>query len=298
VSGAFLVVLALGTLGWMLVRPGPAGTTAQWQAAAAGSSATPSQTPTIAPTTNPPTPTPSKTAKPTTTKKAKPTVAATVKPPTNQLPPQPKPTVTEDPSCEQHLPGADASPSEVSAALASAGAKEYWKKPGMYAPSPVIPVPTITVPTNLMKAIAWTESSWRSTIISCDKGIGLMQITVDPPKIDTAGWLNGRFETDYDVKTVSGNAALGAMYLEWLTMYFGAYYFGTFDLAATAAVGDNGATMRLRDVVISAYNVGNGDLENTHDTPDDTSDDTLHPIPNPTYVNRVIGYLTNCPCPA
>ena len=157
----------------------------------------------------------------------------------------------------------------------------------------MIPVPTITVPLSLMKAVAFAESSWRSTIISCDHGVGLMQIMAD-----TADWMNGRFGTNYDMTTLSGNTALGATYIEWLTMYFGAYYFGTFDLTATAAVGDDGVTMRLRDVVISAYNVGPFAMENLHDTPDDPSDDTLHPISNQTYVDRVTGYISNCPCSA
>ena len=33
------------------------------------------------------------------------------------------------------------------------------------------------MPAQLMKAIAYQESTWRSTVISCDGGVGLMQIT-------------------------------------------------------------------------------------------------------------------------
>jgi hypothetical protein len=237
--------------------------------------------------TTPPAATPTPSAKKTT---KKPTPKVTQRPP---APPAPPPPVKEDPSCETHLPGTDASASEVSAALATAAAKEYWAKPGIYPPSPVIPVPKITVPLNLMKAFAFAESSWRSTIISCDHGVGLMQIMAD-----TQSWMNDRFSTNYDMKTMSGNTALGAELIEWLIMYFGAGYFGTFDLNATAAVGDGGATMRLRDVVISAYNVGPFALENLHGTPDDMTDDTIHPLPNMPYVNRVTGYMTNCPCGA
>jgi soluble lytic murein transglycosylase-like protein len=145
------------------------------------------------------------------------------------------------------------------------------------------------MPANLMKAVAWAESSWRSTVIACDHGIGLMQVMPD-----TAEWMNGRFGSAYDPHSVAGNAALGAEYLEWLTMYFGLYYFGNFDLNAQQPVGDNGATMRLRDVVIAAYNVGYQEIENLND-PADEKDDTLS-IPNQWYVDRVTGYLTNCPC--
>jgi hypothetical protein len=95
---------------------------------------------------------------------------------------------------------------------------------------------------------------------------------------------------------VAGNAAYGANYLEWLIMYFGLYYFGDFDLNAVAAKGDGGTNIRLLDVVLAAYNVGHDAVENTHGTAD-SKDDTLH-IPNTGYVNRVLGYITNCPCPA
>jgi soluble lytic murein transglycosylase-like protein len=298
VAGAFLLVLAVGTLGWAMLRGNPSSiASASWQDAAAHASEQPSTTvtseppPTTPPPTKTPTPKPSTTKKPTSAKK--PTPIATLKPPPAQLPPPPPPQVPENPSCEQHLPGADAPASDVSAALAAAGAKQYWTKTPLPPPAPpVTPVPKITVPTNLMNAVAWAESSWRSTIISCDHGVGLMQVMSG-----TADWMNNRFGTNYDMNTVAGNTALGATYIEWLTMYFGAFYFGTFDLNATAAVGDGGATMRLGDVVISAYNWGPYALENNNGTPDDSSDDTLHPIPNQAYVDRVNGYYrTSCPC--
>ena len=79
-------------------------------------------------------------------------------------------------------------------------------------------------------------------------------------------------------------------------MYFGLYYFGSFNLDAVEAVGDGGAPMRLGDVVIAAYNVGHEQVENLHGTADG-SDDTLS-IPNQWYVDRVNGYRANCPCDA
>jgi len=99
--------------------------------------------------------------------------------------------------------------------------------------------------------------------------------------------MNQRFGTSHDVHTLAGNTALGAEYLQWLIMYFGLYYFGTFDLDATADVGAGGKTMRLRDVVIAAYNVGPGGVENP--------DETLG-IPNQRYVNNVVALMSNCEC--
>jgi soluble lytic murein transglycosylase-like protein len=136
-----------------------------------------------------------------------------------------------------------------------------------------------------MKAIAWQESGWQSTILACDGGVGTMQVMPD-----TAAWLNDRFGPNYDVNTLSGNAALGAEYLQWEIVYFGAFYFGTFDLDATAPVGPDGADLRLRDVVIAGYNVGAAALENRAD-----SGDYLD-IPNQRYVDNVIALTTDCEC--
>jgi soluble lytic murein transglycosylase-like protein len=173
-------------------------------------------------------------------------------------------------------------------ALVSAGRQEYWR--GVQPPADLDgDLPTITVPANLMKAVAWQESGWQSTIIACDGGIGTMQVMPG-----TAEFVNNRFGTDHNVNTLAGNTALGAAYLEWLTMYFGLYYFGDFDLDATAPVGPDGATMRLRSVVISAYNVGPHALEDDNGTPG-TDDDTLS-IPNRSYVNNVTALMTECVC--
>lgn len=169
----------------------------------------------------------------------------------------------------------------MKAALTSAAGRAYWtgaSKPEGYPGTGS----EIKVPLNLIKAVAWQESGWQSTIIACDGGIGTMQVMSG-----TATWMNGRFGTSYDVNTLSGNTALGAEYLEWLIMYFGLYYFGSFDLSTVAPVGVGGANMRLRDVVIAGYNVGPGALEN--------SDDTLA-IPNQRYVDNVVALMTNCVC--
>ena len=141
-----------------------------------------------------------------------------------------------------------------------------------------------------MKAVAWTESTWRSTVISCDGGVGLMQVMPA-----TATFINDRFGTNYNISTLSGNASLGAAYIEWLTVYFGLYYFASYDLDTKADIGTGGVSLRLRDVVIAAYNVGPVAVEDDGGTPSDYSDDTLS-IPNQWYVDRVVGYMTNCPC--
>jgi hypothetical protein len=283
VGGAFVLVLALITGGWLLLRPDPAPAKS---ATNAGQFTDLSTTDPASPTATP-TSTPAKAKPKTTTKKPTARPTPTKKPPTSQLPPAPK-HVPDSPSCTKH-PGPDASKAQVRDALVSAGAKEYWQ--GTTRPSDLQgDLPTITVPANLMKAFAWQESGWQSTIIACDGGIGTMQVMPD-----TATFTNNRFGTSYDVMTLSGNTSLGAAYIEWLTMYFGLYYFGSFDLTATASVGAGGATMRLRDAVISAYNVGPAALEHDNGTPSDGSDDWLT-IPNQSYVNNVTALMTNCVC--
>ena len=101
-------------------------------------------------------------------------------------------------------------------------------------------------------------------------------------------------ENEY-FNTLNGNAQLGATYIEWLTMYFGLYYFGSYDLMnATAPIQTGGGTLSLLDVVIAAYNVGPAAVENDNGTPNDGSDDTLS-IPNTSYVNMVHTAYANQP---
>jgi soluble lytic murein transglycosylase-like protein len=189
------------------------------------------------------------------------------------LPPPPPAPVPTSSSCTKD-PGPDASKDAVSAALASAGSQNYWV--GVVPPTGFTPpLPDFSVPTRLMDAFAYAESTWRSTVISCDGGIGLMQMMSN-----NVTYLNQRFGTDLDVNTLNGNAQLGATYIEWLTMYFGLYYFGSYDLMnATAPIETGGGTLSLLDVVIAAYNVGPGALE--------SSDGQTLSIPNTSYVNMV-----------
>jgi hypothetical protein len=291
---AVVLVLALIGTAWLLIRPGTPPTRQLADPSAGGplvGGLTDSPTPTTAPTsaaatTTPPAPKP--TPKKTT---PRPRPTPTKKPPAAQKPPPPPSPVPSSPSCTKH-PGPDASSSTVSTALANAGVQNYWQ--GVAPPSgSVPPLPAFSVEPRLMDAFAWTESSWQSTIISCDGGIGLMQLMTD-----NVAFLNQRFGFDpsLDVNTVDGNCQLGAAYIEWLTAYFGTYYFGSYDLMnATAAVGTGGVTVSLLDVVIAAYNVGPDAVEDTHGTADG-SDDTLS-IPNQSYVDKVKSAYATQPWP-
>ena len=184
--------------------------------------------------------------------------------------------------------GTNASASRVRSALQSAAGRNYWNTGNLPTDLEGV-VPEITVETDLMKAIAYQESSWRSSVVSCDGGIGLMQITINKTLgIDTAEWMNNRYGTSYDPRTIDGNVALGAEYLEDEMMYFVLNYRFKlsdspedtidFDLDATAPVGPGGADIVLRDVVIAGYNVGIFSV---------IQDDGSLKVINPTYVNGV-----------
>ncbi|HEX6500619.1 MAG TPA: lytic transglycosylase domain-containing protein [Micromonosporaceae bacterium] len=249
------------------------------------------------PATDAPTqsPTPSPSASRTRSAKALPSPkkSGTVKPsprpagvavPPPPHPPAPAPTSPSagaSPSCPTYE-GPVAAKSAVKSALVTAGSTQYWAG---VAPSSLPKevngvAPAITIPSNLMKAIAWQESGWQSTIVACDGGIGTMQIMPG-----TATWANQRFGTDYDVHTLSGNTSLGGEYLEWLVMYFGLYYFGNnFDLTNTA-VTNSGYT--LLDAVVASYNVGAGAVG---------LDDGTITVPNPRYMDNVEALMTNCVC--
>jgi hypothetical protein len=78
------------------------------------------------------------------------------------------------------------------------------------------------LPVNLLDAVAWQESRWHVDVLSCDGGIGLMQIqyytypwlnSVDVPACDLA-------PTDDDPYTLEGNADLGAKLLKYLSCFY------------------------------------------------------------------------------
>lgn len=286
VTGAFVLVLAVSAVGWSALLGAsppaangapPVATTSSTGVRELLGGPTLTPTPSPKPTTAAPRPTPSR------------------KPPRASLPPPPNPptSVTAGPNCPSYV-GTNAERSVVKTALTSAATKPYWADvPAWDMPEGYTGDPnTIVVPVALMKAVAWQESGWQSAIKACDGGLGVMQITPSPPGvIGTDKQMNNRFHTSYDVTALAGNAALGAEYLQWLTMYFGLYYFGHYDLAEdapTAPVGVNQAPMRLLDVVVAAYNVGPGGVE-------DISQDTLS-IPNPRYVDNVTTLMHTCIC--
>jgi soluble lytic murein transglycosylase-like protein len=287
IGGVFILVLLIGGVGWAMVRPGPAQPLAHWQPATDPSSTVgASSTPTPSPDQTSAAPSPSASAKPKTTKKVvpKPTVAP---PAAEQKPPVQK-RITPPAGCQPTYAGTNAPFPDVKAALTAAAQRQYWV--GVTPPQGLTgPLPVITVPLNLMKAIAWQESGWQSTIIACDLGVGTMQVMAD-----TASWMNDRFDESYSINALAGNTSLGAMYIEWLTVYFGLYYFGgNYDLSTVAAVGSQGENLTLLSVVIAAYNTGYGD----HDLSGGVSvGQTQLTIPNPSYVNNVTALMNNCPC--
>jgi soluble lytic murein transglycosylase-like protein len=124
---------------------------------------------------------------------------------------------------------------------------------------------TIVVPDVLMKAIAWQESNWRSTIVACSGTYGTMQV-----ESGTATWMNRRFHTSYAYRSTVGNVQLGSEFLEWLIAYFGRVYLGgSYDLT----------NPKLLEMVISGYNAGPGNVSVA-------ADGTVE-IVNPRYVAGV-----------
>jgi hypothetical protein len=171
-------------------------------------------------------------------------------------------STSASPTCPSYA-GTDAAKTDVSAALSTAAStpRSFTYSDSAGTPHTV----SITVPDVLIKAVAWQESGWQSQIVACDGGFGTMQI-MSP----TATWMNNRFGTSYDYRTLTGNTQIGSEYLEWLVAYFGeVYYADDFDLATNQSL--------LNDVV-SAYNVSPGNVNPTS---------TSSGIINPKYVANV-----------
>lgn len=191
-----------------------------------------------------------------------------------QPPPKPKPQpVPSGTKCPYHE-GTDASKAAVGAALTNAANRSFYSAVG-------------SLDLKLIKAIAWQESGWQSTIIACDGGIGTMQVMPN-----TATWMNEKFGTDFDMHTLSGNTMIGSAYLQWLVKYFGDVYFNnTYDLSPADCVsGDpavpNYKTPCLLNAVIASYNYGFGAVDT----------DQGIKIPNPQYVSNVRALMQNCTC--
>ncbi|MEV6967278.1 lytic transglycosylase domain-containing protein [Hamadaea sp. NPDC051192] len=164
---------------------------------------------------------------------------------------------------------------DVRVALEAAAATRFWT------------VSQVSLPPSLIKATAWQESGWQSTIMACDGGMGTMQIMRD-----TVTWMNQRFETNLDPNTLTGNTMIGSAYLQWLIKYFADLYFESDytidagDCVSTDPSVPNYKTPCLLNAVIAAYNFGYGAVDNG----------TTIVIPNPQYVSNVRALMVSCPC--
>lgn len=185
-------------------------------------------------------------------------------------PPVPKPAPLPSGTVCPFHEGTDASHAAVKSALVTAAGTHFWSS-----------VP-ITVPVNLMKAVAWQESGWQSTIMACDGGIGTMQLMPN-----TVAYLNTRFVDTYDAHTLTGNTMLGAEYLEWLIKYFGDLYFQSNYTVDAAACADETSACLL-NAIIASYNVGFGNV--------DTTAGLVIPKSAYQYVGNVRALMTGCAC--
>jgi Transglycosylase SLT domain len=200
---------------------------------------------------------------------AKPKASLSPKPVSGPTPPKvstgtpPASPVPSGSGCP-YLTGPKAPLSDVKSALVSSAGTSYWDW-------------GIKLPSALLEAVAWEESGWQSTIMSCDGGTGTMQVMPA-----TADWMNQQCDTNFDIKSLSGNVAIGAEYLEWLTHYFGTRYFnGDFTLATDPA------KLVLIDVVIGAYQQGFGVIDNA------LANGTK--FPNWWYINAVEAFMDSQP---
>jgi soluble lytic murein transglycosylase-like protein len=217
-------------------------------------------TPTTDPAVGPRTTVAHTTHAPVTTRR--PTVADTMPPPTKAahppnvaLPPLPHQVQSSAPTtCKATFSGTAAPHDQVASTLTATAGTQYWV--GVSTPpleavdgtdSTVTGPPAqITLPPTLVEAVAWQESGWSSSIVSCDGGHGVMQV-----QSATADWMNQRFGTSYDYTTLSGNAAIGGEYLEWLVAYFGENNFGHhYDTSDPDLI----------TAILDAYNAGPGSV--------------------------------------
>lgn len=183
------------------------------------------------------------------------------------LPPPPR----YEGECIGEYDGGAESHGRVAAALGEAASRVYWPTSA----------PDIRVPEDLLRAVAWQESGWQTNIISCDGGIGLMQVMPA-----TADWMNTRFGQSYDVRRYTDNAYLGATFLAWLTKYIGDWHFDADYSLDPGACADH-LDPCLLNAVIAAYNFGPGAVAPT---------DGEITIPNPRYVDNVRTLMTTCEC--
>jgi Transglycosylase SLT domain len=203
---------------------------------------------------------------------AAPKPVTVAQPPPNHPAPPPPRSPAPGASCPTYT-GPVAPRSDVAAAMSTAASRPYRPTLSLNDPDP----PAITVRLQMVEGIGWMESGWQSTIVSCDGGVGTMQVMKD-----TADWMNMKYGTAYDFHTLPGNVSVAAGYLAWLTRYFGDRYFNRdYSLA-----GDPDKLVLL-DLVISAYQAGFGAVDNAMAAGKD--------LPNTWYVYAVEGFMTNQP---
>lgn len=72
---------------------------------------------------------------------------------------------------------------------------------------------TVGVPADLLRAVAWRESSWRQDAVSDRGAVGIGQLLPD-----TAAWVSSELAggRQLDPRDVDANAELSARYLRWL----------------------------------------------------------------------------------
>ncbi|MER7752053.1 lytic transglycosylase domain-containing protein [Kitasatospora sp. NPDC097643] len=220
---------------------------------------------------------------------AKPVVAAPVPTPKPgpTAPPPPAPATPHVPplqsGCQPSKPQPDEPKDAVSAALTSAAGQSRTLNLSNGGTDKLPPLPV-----NLVKAIAWQESGWQSGILACDGGIGTMQVMPN-----TVSWMNTKFGTVSDPKTLPGNVQLGTQLLDWLVAYYGDSSFGgKYDLSPDPTTGKT----PLLDLVISAYNAGAGNVHYNTVT-DPTTNQVVGSlvIPNPSYVANVKALMSSQP---
>jgi len=272
------VVVLVSVVAFVGLRgdPKPA---AHQAAATPGDSPSVSESPAPAVTdspTPPPSPTPSPTAATAPAKKKapppkpKPVQVAQPPPPRPQGPPPKSPAPGA--SCPTYS-GPVAPRADVASAINTAGGHPFKPTLSLDDHNP----PAITVRLAMIQGVAWEESGWQSTIVSCDGGVGTMQVMKD-----TADWMNTKYGTSYDFHALSGNVMVGTGYLAWLTRYFGDRYFnGNYSLA-----GDPNKLVLL-DLVISGYQAGYGVVDNAMAAGGN--------LPNTWYVYAVEGFMTSQP---
>ncbi|MFB7909730.1 transglycosylase SLT domain-containing protein [Kitasatospora sp. NPDC056076] len=220
-------------------------------------------------------------------KPAIPAPVPTAKPGAVALPAPPAPPAGHVPpaqsGCQPSKPQPDEAKPAVAAALTTAAGQSRVLNLSSGGTDKLPPLPV-----NLVKAIAWQESGWQSGILACDGGIGTMQVMPN-----TVSWMNGKYGTSSDPKTLTGNVQLGTQLIDWLVAYYGDSSFGgKYDLSPDPATGKT----PLLDLVISAYNAGAGNVHYTTVT-DPTSGEVVGSldIPNPKYVANVKALMASQP---